>query len=191
MPYYGYARQDRKVAPRVPISAKLIADLITTAGANRLITLDLHAGQIQGFFDIPVDHLFAAPVTIEYIKANFNDDVVIVSPDAGGAEKGVQAPGRLRRGSASLRRLRPIEDQIRADIGPEKIDCRFDPASSDCRSLQKLCLQERFETTSDIDGCRQPVEIDDLLGVLLLMMMSHTGGGAVQQGVSAHHPGRI
>jgi ribose-phosphate pyrophosphokinase len=87
MPYYGYARQDRKVAPRVPISAKLIADLITTAGANRLITLDLHAGQIQGFFDIPVDHLFAAPVTIEYIKANFNDDVVIVSPDAGGAER--------------------------------------------------------------------------------------------------------
>jgi ribose-phosphate pyrophosphokinase len=73
MPYYGYARQDRKVAPRVPISAKLVADLMTTAGANRVITMDLHAGQIQGFFDIPVDNLFAAPVLIEYIRSVFDD----------------------------------------------------------------------------------------------------------------------
>ncbi len=87
MPYYGYARQDKKVAPRVPISAKLVADLITTAGADRVITMDLHAGQIQGFFDIPVDNLFAAPVILEHIRENFNEDLVIASPDAGGVER--------------------------------------------------------------------------------------------------------
>jgi len=95
IPYYGYARQDRKVAPRVPISAKLIADLIATAGANRVITMDLHAGQIQGFFDIPVDHLFAAPVTIKYMKERFTDQVVMVSPDAGGAERARAIAKRL------------------------------------------------------------------------------------------------
>jgi len=87
IPYYGYARQDRKVKPRVPISAKLVADLITIAGANRVLAMDLHAGQIQGFFNIPVDHLFAAPVLLEYIKNHFQNNLVIVSPDAGGVER--------------------------------------------------------------------------------------------------------
>lgn len=87
VPYYAYARQDRKTAPRVPISAKLVANLITTAGADRLLTMDLHTGQIQGFFDIPVDHLYAAPVTLKYIKENFTGDLVMVSPDAGGVER--------------------------------------------------------------------------------------------------------
>ena len=87
MPYYGYARQDKKVAPRVPISAKLVADLIEKAGANRVITMDLHAGQIQGFFSVPVDNLFAAPVLLQHIKDNFKNDTVIVSPDAGGVER--------------------------------------------------------------------------------------------------------
>src|SRR5579885_1718139 len=85
VPYYGYARQDRKSGPRTPISAKLVANLITTAGADRVLTLDLHAGQIQGFFDIPTDNLFAAPVFIKDIKERFNgEDLVIVSPDVGG-----------------------------------------------------------------------------------------------------------
>jgi ribose-phosphate pyrophosphokinase len=87
VPYYAYARQDRKTAPRTPISAKLLADLITKAGAQRLLTMDLHTGQIQGFFDIPVDHLFAAPVTLEYIRSRFAADNVMVSPDAGGVER--------------------------------------------------------------------------------------------------------
>lgn len=87
VPYYAYARQDRKTAPRVPISAKLVANLITTAGATRLLTMDLHTGQIQGFFDIPVDHLYAAPVTLDYIRQNFTGDLVMVSPDAGGVER--------------------------------------------------------------------------------------------------------
>ena len=87
IPYYGYGRQDRKVQPRVPISSKLVADLITAAGANRVLAVDLHAGQIQGFFNIPVDHLYASPVLLEYMrKADFRDPV-IVSPDAGGVER--------------------------------------------------------------------------------------------------------
>jgi len=87
IPYYGYARQDKKVAPRVPISAKCVADLLTSAGAHRIITMDLHAGQIQGFFSIPVDNLFAAPVLIEYIRQHFEGELVIISPDAGGVER--------------------------------------------------------------------------------------------------------
>ncbi len=87
LPYYGYARQDRKDKPRVPISAKLIAALLETAGADRVLTLDLHAAQIQGFFDIPVDHLFASPVLIEYFKAVNLADITVVSPDAGGVER--------------------------------------------------------------------------------------------------------
>jgi ribose-phosphate pyrophosphokinase len=88
IPYYGYARQDRKVQPRVPISAKLVADLITAAGTNRVLTMDLHAAQIQGFFNIPVDNLYASPVLLDYVENKYNSqDLVIVSPDAGGVER--------------------------------------------------------------------------------------------------------
>ncbi len=87
IPYYGYGRQDRKVKPRVPISAKLVADLITVAGAQRVVSMDLHAGQIQGYFNIPVDNLFAAPILLKHIRANLSNDVVMVSPDAGGVER--------------------------------------------------------------------------------------------------------
>jgi ribose-phosphate pyrophosphokinase len=87
IPYYGYGRQDRKVKPRVPISAKLVADLITVAGANRVVSMDLHAGQIQGYFNIPVDNIFAAPIILKHIRSHFEDDLVIVSPDAGGVER--------------------------------------------------------------------------------------------------------
>lgn len=88
IPFYGYARQDRKSAPRTPISAKLVADLITVAGATRVITMDLHAGQIQGFFNIPFDNIYASPVLLEYIKNEiYKDSTVFVSPDAGGVER--------------------------------------------------------------------------------------------------------
>ena len=88
IPYYGYARQDRKVAPRVPISAKLIADLITTAGAARVLTVDLHAGQIQGFFNVPVDNVYASPVLLQYLRERLgNRDVTVIAPDAGGVER--------------------------------------------------------------------------------------------------------
>ncbi len=88
IPYYGYARQDRKVAPRTPITSKLVADLLQAAGVTRVVTVDLHAGQIQGFFNIPVDHLYAMPVMLEdYLKKNFDSSAVFVSPDAGGVER--------------------------------------------------------------------------------------------------------
>jgi ribose-phosphate pyrophosphokinase len=99
IPYYGYSRQDRKVKPRVPISAKLVSDLITVAGANRVVSMDLHAGQIQGYFNIPVDNIFAAPVLLKHMQNGFHDNIVIVSPDAGGVER---ARAFAKRMSASL-----------------------------------------------------------------------------------------
>ncbi len=123
IPYYGYARQDKKVAPRVPISAKLVADMLTTAGANRIITLDLHAGQIQGFFNIPVDNLFAAPVIIRYMREHFFDkEIVIVSPDAGGVERARAFAKRLSANLAIVdkRRTAPNEAKAMALIGNVK-----------------------------------------------------------------------
>ncbi len=114
IPYFGYARQDKKVAPRVPISAKLVADLLTTAGAHRIITMDLHAGQIQGFFNTPVDNLFAAPVLIEYMKKNFANDTVIVSPDAGGVERARAFAKRLEAGLAIIDKRRDAPNKARA-----------------------------------------------------------------------------
>jgi ribose-phosphate pyrophosphokinase len=96
LPYYGYARQDRKDKPRVPISAKLIASLIERAGADRILALDLHAAQIQGFFDVPVDHLFASPVMIEYFKPQETPHLTVVSPDAGGVERARAFAKRLK-----------------------------------------------------------------------------------------------
>jgi ribose-phosphate pyrophosphokinase len=119
IPYYGYARQDKKVAPRVPISAKLVADMLTVAGATRIITMDLHAGQIQGFFDIPVDNLFAAAVLVDYIRKNYNNNLVIVSPDAGGVERARAFAKRLDAGLAIIdkRREAPNEAKAMAVIG--------------------------------------------------------------------------
>ena len=108
IPYYGYARQDRKDKPRVPISAKLVADLLQTAGADRVLTMDLHAAQIQGFFDIPVDHLFAAAVIIEYVQQLKLPDLVVVSPDAGGVER---ARAYAKRLDASLAIVDKRRDQ--------------------------------------------------------------------------------
>ena len=114
LPYYGYARQDKKVAPRVPISAKLIANLITTAGAHRVITMDLHAGQIQGFFDIPVDNLFAAPVILDYIRKFFSGNLVIVSPDAGGVERARAFAKRLDAELAIVDKRREAPNKAKA-----------------------------------------------------------------------------
>jgi len=106
LPYYGYARQDRKDKPRVPISAKLVAKLLETAGADRILALDLHAAQIQGFFDVPVDHLFAAPVMIEYFKNSKHDNLIIVSPDAGGVERARAFAKRLNKPLAIIDKRR-------------------------------------------------------------------------------------
>lgn len=106
LPYYGYARQDRKDKPRVPISAKLVASLLETAGASRILALDLHAAQIQGFFDVPVDHLFAAPVLIEYFRSAQPDNLIIVSPDAGGVERARAFAKRLNKPLAIIDKRR-------------------------------------------------------------------------------------
>ncbi len=114
IPYYGYARQDRKTTPRVPISSKLVANLITTAGARRVLCMDLHAGQIQGFFDIPVDHLFAAPVLLDHLRSNYTNDLVVVSPDAGGTERARAFAKRLNAGLAIIDKRREVANVAKA-----------------------------------------------------------------------------
>ncbi len=122
VPYYAYARQDRKVLPRVPISAKLIADLITIAGADRIMSMDLHAGQIQGFFNIPVDHLYAAPILLDYIKKIPAKEFVVVSPDAGGVERARYYAKKLGCSIAIIdkRRPKPNVSEIMHIIGDIK-----------------------------------------------------------------------
>jgi len=122
VPYYGYSRQDRKVKPRVPISAKLVADLITAAGANRVVSMDLHAGQIQGYFNIPVDNIFAAPILLKYIQNNLQDHLVIISPDAGGVERARAFAKRLDASLAIIdkRREAPNVSQAMNIIGEVK-----------------------------------------------------------------------
>jgi ribose-phosphate pyrophosphokinase len=119
IPYYGYGRQDRKVKPRVPITAKLVADLITVSGANRVVSVDLHAGQIQGYFNIPVDNIFAAPLLLKYIRHHFKDNLVMVSPDAGGVERARAFAKRLEASLAIIdkRRDAPNEAQAMNIIG--------------------------------------------------------------------------
>jgi ribose-phosphate pyrophosphokinase len=145
VPYYGYARQDRKVAPRVPISAKVVAEMFMAVGVRRVLCMDLHAGQIQGFFNIPVDHLYAAPVLLEYIKEKFKD-VVMVSPDAGGVERTRAFAKRLDAGLAIIdkRRDRPNECQAMNVIGEVKgkiailLDDMVDTAGTLCNGAATL-----------------------------------------------------
>jgi ribose-phosphate pyrophosphokinase len=122
IPYYGYARADRKPAPRVAITAKLVANLITEAGANRVITIDLHAAQIQGFFDIPLDHLYGRPVVLDYVKGRNFENTVVVSPDVGSVERARSFAKRLDMGLVIIdkRRPRPNEAMVYNIIGDVK-----------------------------------------------------------------------
>lgn len=146
IPYYGYARQDRKDKPRVPISAKLVGDLLSAAGAHRLLTMDLHVGQIQGFFDIPVDHLFATPVILDYITQLDFDDLTIVSPDAGGVERARAYAKRLRAGLAIIdkRRVGDNETEVMNIVGDVNrqnvviVDDMIDTASTLVRAIEAL-----------------------------------------------------
>jgi ribose-phosphate pyrophosphokinase len=147
IPYYGYARQDRKVAPRTPITSKLVADLIQAAGVTRVVTVDLHAGQIQGFFNIPVDHLYAMPVVLEdYLKKNFDSSAVFVSPDAGGVERARAYSKRLNASLAIIdkRRERANESEVMNLIGDVKgrpcviLDDIIDTAGTTCNAAKAL-----------------------------------------------------
>ena len=147
IPYFGYARQDRKVGPRTPISAKLVADVLTTAGIDRLLTIDLHAGQIQGFFDIPVDNLYAAPVITKDILKNYKDkDLVVISPDVGGV---VRARGIAKRINGDLaivdkRRDKANESEVMNIIGDINnrdciiVDDIVDTAGTLCNAAEAL-----------------------------------------------------
>ncbi len=145
LPYYGYARQDRKVVPRAPISAKLVADILTAAGMHRLVTIDLHAGQIQGFFNCPVDNLFALPVFLEYLR-KFDGDMVVVSPDAGGVERARAYAKRLNAGLAIVDKRRDAPNQAQAMhvIGNVKgkmavvLDDMIDTAGTMCAAADVL-----------------------------------------------------
>lgn len=145
LPYYGYARQDRKVRPRVPITAKAVAEMLMAVGTRRVLCMDLHAGQIQGFFNIPVDHLYAAPIMLKYIRDSFNN-VVMVSPDAGGVERTRAFAKRLNAGLAIIdkRRERANECQAMHVIGDVKgktavlLDDMVDTAGTLCGAAAKL-----------------------------------------------------
>ncbi|MFD2677133.1 ribose-phosphate pyrophosphokinase [Camelimonas lactis] len=157
LPYFGYARQDRKPGPRTPISSKLVANLITRAGADRVLTLDLHAGQIQGFFDIPTDNLYAAPVMVRDIKERFaGEEVMVVSPDVGGV---VRARALAKRIDAQLaivdkRRERPGESEVMNIIGDVKgrccilIDDIVDSGGTLCNAAEALLKQGAKEVTA-------------------------------------------
>ncbi len=159
VPYFGYARQDRKVAPRAPITAKLVADLMSVAGIDRLLTMDLHAGQIQGFFDIPVDHLYAAPVMLDEIRKFVPNtaDLVVVSPDAGGTERARAFAKRLNAGLAIIdkRRSGPNVSEVMHIIGEIKgkvcviIDDMIDTAGTLCTAAKAL----QAEGATEVYAC--------------------------------------
>ena len=162
IPYYGYARQDRKVAPRAPITAKLVADIITKAGANRVLAMDLHAGQIQGFFNIPVDNLFATPVLLDYIKKHYRGDIVIVSPDTGGVERARAFGKRLGASLAIIdkRREGPNDAQVMNIIGHVKgkkvilLDDMIDTAGTVVQSAKALAEEGAIDVSV---CCTHPV----------------------------------
>jgi ribose-phosphate pyrophosphokinase len=149
LPYYGYARQDRKDKPRVPISAKLVASLLERAGADRVLAVDLHAAQIQGFFDIPVDHLFAAPVMVEYFKALELADLTVVSPDAGGVERARAFAKRLNAPLAIIdkRREEPNVAEVMNVVGEVEgrhcllVDDLIDTAGTLVKGAEALLAQ--------------------------------------------------
>ena len=157
VPYFGYARQDKKVAPRVPISAKLVANMLTVAGANRIITMDLHAGQIQGFFDIPVDNIFAAPLLIDYIGNQYNADLVVVSPDAGGVERARAFAKRLDAELAIIdkRRSAPNQAKAMAVIGDvnDKVAIILDDMVDTAGTLTEAALALKQEGAREIHAC--------------------------------------
>jgi ribose-phosphate pyrophosphokinase len=162
LPYYGYARQDRKNAPRVPITAKVVAEMLMAVGVRRVLCMDLHAGQIQGFFNIPVDHLYAAPVLLRYIKDSFGDDVIMVSPDAGGVERTRAFAKRLNSGLAIIdkRRDKPNECEAMHVIGDVAgktailMDDMVDTAGTLCAGAQTLLANGAREVHA---CCSHPV----------------------------------
>jgi ribose-phosphate pyrophosphokinase len=169
MPYYGYARQDRKVVPRTSISARLVADLITVAGASRILAMDLHAGQIQGFFDIPVDHLYALPVLYDYLKT-IDREVVVVSPDAGGVERARELGKRL---NASL----AIVDKRREKANVSKVMHLI----GDVKGKVAILLDDMIDTGGTIVKAAQAISENGALEVYACCSHAVLSGNAVER----------
>ena len=174
IPYFGYARQDRKVQPRVPITAKLVADLITAAGAHRVLTMDLHAGQIQGFFNIPVDHLFAAPVLLQYFQQRLAEhaweDLVVVAPDAGGVERSRAFAKRLGTSLAIMdkRRTGTNEAKIMHVIG-------------DVRNREVILLDDIIDTAGTIIQAVSALKAEGARRILASCTHAVLSGPAVER----------
>ncbi|HEX2311643.1 MAG TPA: ribose-phosphate pyrophosphokinase, partial [Vicinamibacterales bacterium] len=170
IPYYGYARQDRKDKPRVPISAKLVANVLSAAGTNRVLTMDLHKAQIQGFFDIPVDHLFAAPVIIEYLARRGYPDLTIVSPDAGGAER---ARAYAKRLGAEL----AVIDKRRTDDGrAEVMNVIGDVEGRTC-----IIQDDIIDTAGTIQNAARALQENGAARVLACAVHGVLSGPAIQR----------
>jgi len=171
IPYYGYARQDRKVLPRAPITAKLVADLLTTAGASRVISVDLHAGQIQGFFNIPVDNLYATPTLLEYVKRSYKTtDLTIVSPDTGGV---VRARAFAKRLGATLaivdkRRDAPNESQVMNVIG-------------DVKDRRAIILDDMIDTAGTVVQAAEAIEKEGAIEVSVCCTHPVLSGPAIDR----------
>ncbi len=169
IPYYGYARQDRKVQPRVPISSKLVADLITAAGVNRILTLDLHAGQIQGFFNIPVDHLYATPILLDYIQDTL-EDLVVVSPDAGGVERARAFAKRLNASLAIVdkRREKANVSEVMRVIG-------------NVEGLNALLLDDMIDTAGTISQAAAAIKEQGAASVFAVCTHAVLSGPAIER----------
>jgi ribose-phosphate pyrophosphokinase len=171
MPYFGYARQDRKVAPRVPVTAKLVADLIQAAGISRVLTMDLHAGQIQGFFDIPVDNLYAQPMMFRHIKEELmTPNTVIVSPDAGGVERARSYAWRLGAGLAIIdkRRNGPNEAEVMHIVG-------------DVRGKRAILVDDMIDTAGTLVKGAQAVQAAGAESVYAVATHPVLSGQAIQR----------
>jgi len=169
VPYYGYARQDKKDKPRVPITAKLVADLISRAGADRILTMDLHAAQIQGFFDVPVDHLFAAPVLLEAIRELEIPDLILVSPDAGGVERARALAKRLHAGLAIVdkRRVAPNQAKTMHVIG-------------DVKGRNVLLVDDIIDTAGTLSSTVTSLKADGAQRILAAGVHAVLSGPAIQ-----------
>ncbi len=175
LPYYGYARQDRKVSPRAPITAKLIADLITAAGADRVLAIDLHAGQIQGFFNIPVDHLFAAPVLLDYFRYRYEGQIVIVSPDAGGVERARAFAKRMNAGLAIIDKRRE---------SPNK--AKFMNLIGEVKNMQAILLDDMVDTAGTLVEAAAALSSKGARGVYACCVHPVLSGPAVERLNESH-----
>ncbi|MBX3210379.1 MAG: ribose-phosphate pyrophosphokinase, partial [Labilithrix sp.] len=171
IPYYGYARQDRKVAPRTPITSKLVADLIQAAGVTRVVSVDLHAGQIQGFFNIPFDHLYALPIMMEdYLKKNFDSSAVFVSPDAGGVERARAYSKRLNASLAIIdkRRERANVSEVMHLIG-------------DVKGKQCIIVDDMIDTAGTLTGAARALIDHGAKSVVACATHGVLSGPAIQR----------